>query len=1615
MIPAGDNLDRGRSPYPNPNPSSDIGGDGIIPGSCGVLKSTDHFLDDSVRSSDRNSNSYSPSHPNPDPRPMARVAQRFSSAPDPKPMKHSKGQALKSGVMINPKSDRGGLSYPSGQIPAHPTDNNNHRHSVRVRSVEGKGVGRAIVSRGCCGEWQHPDGELCNPSPNPKQDPNPSHESNKVGVRFAPGVNNPNPKPTLQGGSGKLEVSDRCDPSRVEIRKTLAAIRDLSNVDRVKEQYCSSLPAYTIFEQATGGCLGTIAAANAGFRHLGGSEDLSNPIGEAKGRLFQELTNRRCFHDARQWEEWEGHIPNHFDYYKAGMPCPDYAALGAKKGCNGNKGGDLFITQLLFIERKLPKIVCLEMVPSALETNNGDEVRFVMTQLEHTGYTVHADIINCWEHGDPTARKRLFIVGIHETISDKAEWAWPDPIFDTSRYPIARDIAVLDDKVPPSYWRHDRPTLHTDRSLDPNPGRIQHIGYAGKESNSKNAGYSTMPNNIQGWDGLGATQLGTNGGSRRVRLTYKLGDPIGDTRMTVPLETCRYASVHEASYMALARRHHPGKQSGINQDQWLRELVNLGIPLATGTAIDMAVVRALKSAGVQPSDELGDALSCSHFLPLDDPNQCEDVDDGLVYPMDNTTNTAYSVKGQGVQGLTVSIGDSGASDNLGEHEHFAQHMYNTRPSGVKYQTAGDGTYIKGEVVGEIDISVLNLSSQPNCGDWVDHTPTLTTIRGIGDSLFSLEAHFRDQGYDIHLSHGYDKNDYTGMYRPPERDQQRALGKVYGPESFIPMIYNWRGMGGWKVPYVIRAKGTTDEQHRAVLEGILLSERDCQARVARSGPQSNGYSIAQGQHLERLYWAYSVVAEQLVVRTQGERNIRPAFTYGGLRRHKGSKWHDLHSDWAHLGEPGKPCRICDMFKGASRRMPRHREGKPRESRPGHTWYMDMITFRHRSEEGCKYMIVLTDSTTQFYQLIPLYWKSDATHEIRRWIKTMREHPSLVDIPYRMISHIITDNDGAWSEDNAEYQAMLEAIGGVEMEYGDPADHARDNARAEGSNKIIEAGIQSLLYERNLPPSWWQRAANDVMFLSNRLPVYSLDANVPSDGDLAPPMEQLLHGYISRNQVYRELDSYVGIGTPALCHLPKVKGSDLEPKVRWGIAIGHRGKVTRWMCPFTHTQFKSRSFTAHILRQGLNWSQFLGLGDIAPSKQSKMIASYDEDEQWTIELPEQRPCVLKLPPPVKEILDVSGDQLALLHPNVTSKDLCEFYPRLTRRDHRRLKQRLDHESEPNSDDSDDEVEADVKSLEVVDSHGKQLTLDSGSLPHLDDRDYLHCDGCDNNLSDSDPEEEGTLTPSSKPKPEPTPHPEKDETQSEKVKGKKGKGKRGRPKGSKRKLSGQPIDDDIDESLVIDAYGIDSDIDNEIEEYEAKTNAKHAIVTDGKLTWARVCKHMHKVHNNLPHERHNIYRLWLLTKPIRYEESQLYVENLPKDRCDSRSPLDAGITLPYPSGPHWNRLCGDLPYRKQHKDKIHPEELEEEQAYLAMRAYRAMLYKGYVSLALAGRALVAQAIDPDDFQSLLDDMISEDIQDIGYTAYCARKYSTAHKARKIGGGQRTTIAIVILLLRP
>ena len=419
----------------------------------------------------------------------------------------------------------------------------------------------------------------------------------------------------------------------------------------------------------------------------------------------------------------------------------------------------------------------------------------------------------------------------------------------------------------------------------------------------------------------------------------------------------------------------------------------------------------------------------------------------------------------------------------------------------------------------------------------------------------------------------------------------------------------------------------------------------------------------------------------MARVVGERTIRPAWTYGGLKRHKKKGWHSFHCDQGHFGEPGQNCPVCDMFKGIARPLPRHTEGKPREHRPGYLWYLDLIEFRYRSEEGCKWLMVLTDAATQYYQLIPLYWKSDAAYELRRWIRTMRAHPSYVGFDlYGIISAIHTDNESVWAEECTNFTEIIEAEGGLDMIYSDPGEHARENSRAEGANKIIEAGIQSLLYEKNLPPSWWQRAANDVQFLGNRHPPYSLDANVPLDGDMASPIERMFLGYVSHHQVYREIDCFVAVGTLAMCHVKKVKGSDLEPKVRWAVAIGQRGKVTRWMCPFTKARFKNRSFRAITLRQGLNFSQFLGWGEISPSAQSKLLPQ-DLREEWRWELPATDPrrkglwelpamrpsLIAEGPPPVKELMTLMADSdephdeevIIRAERSVGDKDLCEFF--------------------------------------------------------------------------------------------------------------------------------------------------------------------------------------------------------------------------------------------------------------------------------------------------------------------------------------------------------------------
>ena len=88
-------------------------------------------------------------------------------------------------------------------------------------------------------------------------------------------------------------LDPRPDDVVISVRGMLETHRRHHTVERAKRHYCQLLPAYTIFEQATGGCLDSLAAAFAGFRHLGGSE-ADTPLGQAKARMFEDLTSAKC-------------------------------------------------------------------------------------------------------------------------------------------------------------------------------------------------------------------------------------------------------------------------------------------------------------------------------------------------------------------------------------------------------------------------------------------------------------------------------------------------------------------------------------------------------------------------------------------------------------------------------------------------------------------------------------------------------------------------------------------------------------------------------------------------------------------------------------------------------------------------------------------------------------------------------------------------------------------------------------------------------------------------------------------------------------------------------------------------------------------------------------------------------------------------------------------------------------------------------------------------------------------------------------------------------------------------------------------------------------------------
>ena len=121
----------------------------------------------------------------------------------------------------------------------------------------------------------------------------------------------------------------------------------------------------------------------------------------------------------------------------------------SQEGAIIGKTGWMFVKQVDPILAIQPTAFVLEMVSSAAQVHDGSEVDEVCSRLSKKYHVHKMDRLRTWTMGDVSNRSRMFIVGFHrERVGQEGErFRFPSPVYDSTRFPIAADLAIPDEEV----------------------------------------------------------------------------------------------------------------------------------------------------------------------------------------------------------------------------------------------------------------------------------------------------------------------------------------------------------------------------------------------------------------------------------------------------------------------------------------------------------------------------------------------------------------------------------------------------------------------------------------------------------------------------------------------------------------------------------------------------------------------------------------------------------------------------------------------------------------------------------------------------------------------------------------------------------------------------------------------------------------------------------------------------------------------------------------------------------------------------------------------------------------------------------------------------------------
>ena len=154
-----------------------------------------------------------------------------------------------------------------------------------------------------------------------------------------------------------------------------------------------------------------------------------------------------------------------------GPPCDDFTITGKRKGITGEKG-PLIFEYLRILKELRPSCFVFENVPN-LASQFRDSFDFLVSKMNSSGYTCHWTLLKACDYGDPTIRKRIFIVGF-DNKHDIKDYNFPTP----SHADITGQIELFDEALKAQPYKTVAEALNglPDTSIDTKGEAFNHTG-----------------------------------------------------------------------------------------------------------------------------------------------------------------------------------------------------------------------------------------------------------------------------------------------------------------------------------------------------------------------------------------------------------------------------------------------------------------------------------------------------------------------------------------------------------------------------------------------------------------------------------------------------------------------------------------------------------------------------------------------------------------------------------------------------------------------------------------------------------------------------------------------------------------------------------------------------------------------------------------------------------------------------------------------------------------------------------------------------------------------------------------------------------------------------------